>query len=122
MDQKSIPELLADEVNWLLHVRPLITEAELVARGGNPASHDLLRLETVDSVVFPAFQFIGDGGTIRPIVVEINRKLNAHGDPLGVADWWLGAFPYHDKGTVNADCIDRPDTLRRLAAMVGEDL
>ena len=37
----------------------------------------------------PAFQFGLDGQPI-PVVVTINRLLEAAADPWGVADWWLG--------------------------------
>ncbi|MBE1537050.1 hypothetical protein [Actinomadura algeriensis] len=36
----------------------------------------------------PAFQFDEVGNPV-PVVLEINRLLDAAGDPWGVADWWL---------------------------------
>ena len=68
---------------------PMLPWDEMRRRGHR--SRDLIRLSPRDGADrTPAFQF-DDTGSPLPVVVEINRLLDAHGDPWGVADWWLGA-------------------------------
>jgi hypothetical protein len=77
-------ELLQREADRRLLDFPAVDWDELTA-----PSADLIRLsprEGPDRA--PAFQF-GPRGVPLPIVVEINRMLDAVGDPWGVADWWL---------------------------------
>jgi len=69
---------------------PSVTAGELSARGVDPALPDLIRLERDDGALqFPEFQF-GPGGAPRDVVLRVNRELDVHDDPWGVADWWLG--------------------------------
>jgi hypothetical protein len=39
--------------------------------------------------LYPAFQLEVGRARVRPIVVEVNRLLDALGDPWGVASWWI---------------------------------
>ncbi|MFJ5776137.1 hypothetical protein [Streptomyces sp. NPDC093094] len=55
-------------------------DAETVDLIGLPVGGGRLRL--------PAFQFAADGRP-RPVVLTVNRLLDARRDPWGVADWWL---------------------------------
>ncbi|MEV4894482.1 hypothetical protein AB0K48_34365 [Nonomuraea sp. NPDC055795] len=69
---------------------PALRADELIANGQDPADPALIRLTTADGTPsWPAFQFAADGSSL-PIVRSINQVLEAAGDPLGAADWWLG--------------------------------
>ncbi|WAL63884.1 hypothetical protein ORV05_23175 [Amycolatopsis cynarae] len=77
-------EVRREATHWLLAAEAL-SEAEVRARGWDPAGEDLIRLDRDDGgSQWPAFQF-GPG-----IIGRINRILDAAGDPWGAADWWLG--------------------------------
>jgi hypothetical protein len=74
---------------WVL-AAPALTAQQVREHGGDPDDDDLIRLSPADGrEQLPAFQFGLDGRPI-PVVVTINRLLEAAADPWGVADWWLG--------------------------------
>lgn len=79
----------------------LLTAAALTVQqvrdsGSDPDRADLIRLSPQSGVVqLPAFQFGRDGRPI-PVVLAINRLLQAAEDPWGVADWWLGGNAWLD--------------------------
>jgi hypothetical protein len=75
---------------------PALTAPEVRDQGGNPDRDDLIRLSPESGAVqLPAFQFGPDGRPI-PVVLTINRMLEAAEDPWGVADWWLGKNAWLD--------------------------
>lgn len=81
-------EILAAAKSRLLG-EPSLTHGELRSRGGDPTAKGLLRLFRPDGVeVLPAFQF-DPVGEPRPVVLKINRILDADRDRWAVADWWL---------------------------------
>jgi hypothetical protein len=85
--------ILADVTGRLLRA-PALTEEEVRLRGADPADPGLLRLDRPDGgQQWPSFQFGRDGGPLR-VVRTVNTMLGAETDPLGVADWWLGANPW----------------------------
>jgi hypothetical protein len=69
---------------------PSLTEDDLHRIGLDPDDPRLIHLERYDgSSHWPEFQFGPDGGPV-PLVLAINRMLDAEEDPWGAADWWLG--------------------------------
>jgi hypothetical protein len=91
---------------WLL-AAPTLGESEVRRRGADPQDRGLIRLRLPgDDVRLPAFQFGADGRP-HPVVVTINLLLDAHDDPWGVADWWLGGNAWI--GAVPADVIGSVD-------------
>ncbi len=76
----------------------------------------LLGLEHGNRYLYPAFQFDLQRHRIHPIVAEINRVLDAVGDPWGVTSWWISDNARLG-GQAPADLIgDRDGDLRDLAA------
>lgn len=75
-----------------------------------PADRDaLVRLRSRDGADgAPAFQFDAAGNPV-PVVLEINRLLDAAGDPWGVADWWLCGNAWLDGGMPAELLGDVPD-------------
>ncbi|MER7705064.1 hypothetical protein ABTX81_19485 [Kitasatospora sp. NPDC097605] len=80
-----------DADDWLL-AADSVSAADYRAGGHDPGDPDLIRLtDRQGTVRLPAFQFDGASGRPLPVVVAVNRLLDADDDPWGVADWWLGA-------------------------------
>ncbi|WP_228979620.1 hypothetical protein [Streptomyces sp. DH12] len=68
---------------------PALSEDAVRERGGDPSAPGLVRLRGAGGAVrLPCFQFAG-GALPWPVVPEVNRLLDADGDPWAVADWWL---------------------------------
>ncbi|GAB3408145.1 hypothetical protein [Flindersiella endophytica] len=89
--------------------------------GVDPSRPDLIRLEAPDgSIRLPAFQFDNERHPL-PLVLEINRLLDADIDPWGVADWWLGQNIWLGDRPVNLIDPDYPDTLLAAARAELED-
>ncbi|MFF2955139.1 hypothetical protein ACFVVU_27780 [Kitasatospora sp. NPDC057965] len=85
-----------DADDWLL-AADSVTAADYRAGGHDPADPDLIRLtDRQGTVRLPSFQFDDDSGRPLPVVVAVNRLLDADDDPWGVADWWLGANAWLD--------------------------
>lgn len=80
--------VLAAVLDRLLRA-PALTEDDVRRRGADPADPRLIRLERRDGGrQWPEFQF-GPGGGPLAVVRAVNELLDAAGDPLGAADWWL---------------------------------
>ncbi|WP_381561033.1 hypothetical protein [Streptomyces eurythermus] len=74
-----------------LLAQPVLDDADVRRRGGDPTAPDLIRLPgTGGRAVLPRFQF-REG--VRPwrVVLEVNALLDVGRDPWGAADWWLSA-------------------------------
>lgn len=112
---EAFPEAILAEVTGRLLRAPALTEDQLRLRGADPADPGLLRLDRPDGGrQWPSFQFSPDGGPLR-VVQIVNTMLGAESDPLGVADWWLGANPWLD-GRPSDLIGDIPDELLLRAA------
>jgi hypothetical protein len=80
--------VLAAVLDRLLRA-PALTEDDVRQRGANPADPQLIRLDRRDGGrQWPEFQFAPDDGPM-PVVRIVNGLLDAAGDPVGAADWWL---------------------------------
>jgi hypothetical protein len=121
-DGEQTPEGILAEVTGRLLRAPALTEEEVRRRGGDPADPGLLWLDRPDGGrQWPSFQFAPDGGPLR-VVRAVNTMLGAETDPLGVADWWLGANPWLD-GRPSDLIGDIPDdVLLRAARAVIEEV
>ncbi|MDE2744700.1 MAG: hypothetical protein OXI41_01770 [Chloroflexota bacterium] len=74
------------------------------ALGSKPDNRERVRQERLRSALlglpqgarflYPQFQFDRERRRIFPEVEELNRRLDALGDPWGVASWWVG---HHDR-------------------------
>ncbi|WP_030617593.1 hypothetical protein [Streptomyces achromogenes] len=74
-----------------LLAHPVLDDADVRLRGGDPTAPDLIRLPgTGGRAVLPRFQF-RDGALPWRVVLEVNALLEAGRDPWGAADWWLSA-------------------------------
>lgn len=92
----ALPPALPPAPDARLLAAPALTPPEVRDQGGNPDRDDLIRLSPASGAVqLPAFQFGPDGRPI-PVVLAINRLLEAAADPWGVADWWLGRNAWLD--------------------------
>jgi hypothetical protein len=68
---------------------PALTEDEVRQRGADPADPQLIRLDRRDGGwQWPEFQFAPGAGPLT-VVRVVNDLLDAAGDPVGAADWWL---------------------------------
>lgn len=82
---------------------PSVSARELALRGGDPDRPGLIRLDGDDGTLrLPAFQFDRAGDPV-PVVLRVNRILDAEDDPWGVADWWL--CPHAWLGAAPADLL-----------------
>ncbi|MGW4973908.1 hypothetical protein ACWEP3_29110, partial [Streptomyces albidoflavus] len=62
---------------------PSVPAGELAGRAGG-----LILLPAEGGRRVPRFQLAPDGA-VRPVVLTVNRLLDAEADPWGAADWWL---------------------------------
>jgi hypothetical protein len=84
------------DVDARLLAAPALTAPQVREHGADPERDDLIRLSPEGGATqLPAFQFGPDGRPI-PVVMAINRMLEAAADPWGVADWWLGRNAWLD--------------------------
>jgi hypothetical protein len=68
---------------------PALTEDDVRRRGADPADPQLIRLDRRDGGrQWPEFQFAPGDGPLA-VVRTVNDLLDAAGDPVGAADWWL---------------------------------
>ena len=75
----------------------------------------LVGLPSGGGYLYPAFQFDAERRDVFPEVRTVNERLDAAGDPWGVASWWISA---HDRlGARPADLIgtDRAGDLLKAA-------
>lgn len=80
---------------------PVLTSAEAGRRLGSSATNlrelprqlrersELLGLPGRRGYLYPAFQIDAERRRIHPEVADVNRTLDAAGDPWGVASWWV---------------------------------
>lgn len=87
---------------WLAPMRPAPAGAE-----------DVLSLAHHGDRVSPTFQF-DEAGDPLAVVVEINRTLDARGDPWGAASWWLA--PHAALHAIPADAVRHGQASDVLAA------
>jgi hypothetical protein len=86
--QRPGQSILRRVAERLLQV-PALTVEEVRQRGADPADPGLIRLDRSDGgQQWPAFQFAPHGGPL-PVIRAVNQLLDAAGDPLGAAEWWL---------------------------------
>jgi hypothetical protein len=101
-----IARLQPEDLRRVIERRLLAVPAYRMDEVPEPDDPDLIRLERADGdVQLPAFQF-RESRQARPLVLRINRMLEADDDPWGVAGWWLG--PNAWLGAVPAELLDRP--------------
>ncbi|GIH25558.1 hypothetical protein Aph01nite_38680 [Acrocarpospora phusangensis] len=109
-----IARLQPEDLRRVIQRRLLGAPAYGVDEVPEPDEPDLIRLERADGEVrLPAFQF-QESRQARPLVLRINRLLEADEDPWGVAGWWLG--PNAWLGAVPADLLDQPRELDLMPA------
>ncbi|MDY0810691.1 DUF3168 domain-containing protein [Kitasatospora purpeofusca] len=117
-DPQPVPVPPDDADDWLL-AADSVSAADYRAGGHDPADPDLIRLtDRQGAVRLPSFQFDGASGRPLPVVVAVNRLLDADDDPWGVADWWLGANAWLD--AVPARLLGTPGEHGLLAAARAE--
>ncbi|WP_051756088.1 hypothetical protein [Kitasatospora purpeofusca] len=114
----ALPVPPEDADDWLL-AADSVSAADYRSGGHDPADPDLIRLtDRQGTVRLPSFQFDGASGRPLPVVVAVNRLLDADDDPWGVADWWLGANAWLD--AVPARLLGTPGEHGLLAAARAE--
>ena len=116
----AIVALLAepDEAAEYLLAAPALTGQQATDLGIDPGAPGLIRLTPPDGRPrIPSFQF-APGGQPIPVVLTINRLLDADDDPFGVADWWLGRNAW--LGDVPADLIGRVEDALLIRAARAE--
>lgn len=70
-------------------VRDRLLAANALPTTAGDGYPDVIRLrDTSGRPRLPAFQFTEDGSPV-PVVLDVNRILDARHDPWGAADWWL---------------------------------
>lgn len=87
------------------------------APGGGPG---LIRLPSPTGALVPAFQF-GPGDEPWPIVLEVNRMLDAQHDPWGVAGWWVDPHAWLSAPPADLLGTGGDDRLRLAARSLVED-
>ncbi|MFJ4667693.1 DUF3168 domain-containing protein [Kitasatospora purpeofusca] len=117
-EPNALPVPPEDADDWLL-AADSVSAADYRSGGHDPADPDLIRLTDRQGIVrLPSFQFDGVSGRPLPVVVAVNRLLDADDDPWGVADWWLGANAWLD--AVPARLLGTPGEHGLLAAARAE--
>ena len=82
----------------------------------------LVGLASGGGYLYPAFQFDSERRDVFPEVRTVNERLDAAGDPWGVASWWIST---HDRLAARpADLVgtDRADDLLKAAAAALEPI
>ena len=110
----------------------LSSRAAAEALGAKPENRERVRRERLQSALlglpqggrflYPRFQFDPERRRIFPEVKTLNRRLDALGDPWGVASWWVG---HHDRlGARPMDLVGtvRRDELREVADALVEPI
>lgn len=117
----AVAYVRGDDPETRLLAAPAYTPTDLESAGVDPALLDLIRLDAPNgSVRLPAFQF-DTGLRPLPLVLRINRLLDANSDPWGVADWWLGPNFWLGDRPVNLIDPAYEDTLLAAADAELED-
>lgn len=76
---------------------------------------ELLGLPVKNRQLFPAFQIDASRQRIRPGIAEVNRLLDAAGDPWGVASWWFSEDAWLGRARPS-DAIVEPGGPERVLA------
>ena len=76
---------------------------------------ELLGLPVKNRQLFPAFQVDTSRQRVRHGIAEVNRLLDAAGDPWGVASWWFSEDAWLD-GERPADAVAKPGGPERVLA------
>lgn len=96
------------------------------AASGLRKAGKLLGLDDAGRVRYPAFQIDAARARVRPIVSELNNRLDARQDPWAVASWWLLPHARLPKGRSPAELAARDraaddQLLRTLAtSLIGD--
>lgn len=121
--------IVGEATTSLLRQHPML-DSTTVSRvlGKAPTSRNTAsRLVAASTVValpagqrrlYPEFQFDAATFKVRPIVAELNRLLDANGDPWGVASWWLNRTDFSDDPRSPAELAvdgNHDDDLRDMA-------
>ncbi|MDE2867289.1 MAG: hypothetical protein OXN91_01475 [Chloroflexota bacterium] len=103
-------------------LEPRDTAVALGARGTNRENVRtyrkrswLLGLPAGRGYVYPALQFDAEWRDVFPEVRAVNERLDAAGDPWGVASWWIFRHARLDARPVELVGTDRADDLARVA-------
>ena len=107
----------SDEAAERLLAAPTLTGQQIRAGGADPGQPGLIRLPGPAGQQIPSFQFTRAGQPI-PVVLAVNRLLDADDDPFGVADWWLGRNAWLEG--VPADLIGLIDDMLLVRAAQAE--
>jgi hypothetical protein len=83
---------------------------------------DLVAVPHRNQYLFPAFQIDVKAGCIRPCVPDVNRLLDAAGDPWGVASWWLLPHGALEPGRAPADLLTETAGPARVTALAASEL
>jgi hypothetical protein len=117
----SVAEILRRVTERLL-AAPALSEQQVLGHGADPADPGLIRLPRPDGgQQWPLFQFTPGNGPLR-VVRAINILLDADGDPLGAADWWLSRNGWLDGRP--SELLGRvpDDVLLSAARVVGSEV
>ena len=80
----------------------------------------LLGLPAGRGYLYPAFQFDAERRDVFPDVRAVNERLEAVGDPWGVASWWVSRHARLGDRPVELVGTDRADDLARVAEAATE--
>ena len=80
----------------------------------------LLGLPAGRGYLYPAFQFDAERRDVFPDVRAVNERLEAAGDPWGVASWWVSRHARLGDRPVELVGTDRVDDLARVAEAATE--
>lgn len=80
----------------------------------------LLGLPAGRGYLYPAFQFDAERRDVFPDVRAVNERLEAVGDPWGVASWWVSRHARLGDRPVKFVGTDRADDLARVAEAATE--
>lgn len=86
---------------------------EIVRRARTQSA--LLGLPQANRYLYPVFQFDFERRQIFPEVAEVNRHLDAAGDPWGVASWWIGRHDRLGVRPIDLVATERAHELREVA-------
>lgn len=76
------------------HLNPYLPETGSMPLEMAVRSNAILRLtDNTGNFQFPKFQF-GEGGTLSPVVQEVNMILGANLDPWAALHWWVSSNPW----------------------------
>lgn len=122
----GVPNALSTHVvrqkarDWLLDFS-MLTADQVRAQGEDPDRKFLIKLPAPDGQDrLPAFQFGSDGRALD-VVLDVNERLDADGDPWGVADWWLGGNAWLNAAPADLIGFDDYRVRDAAAALAAEE-